>query len=365
MRSLTSRLVLVVIGLILLLSPLFVRTVIWGLNDRPYAVGQVPITSVAATPVPTATPQGLVADSMLLDTPMRPGPVVIDLAHGNRLTRSQFEPLSSALARRGVGTRFWLSDVDVMSLNQLSRLSRPIGRIGTFARRRYGAWWSSAPSFCGPRRRLPWSNALSLMEGISLSSATPMWWVILPRMSTALVNPLAWSLTTIISMTPLSTMATIRSFFPDDFEGQAERLAERRISLYGARSIGGEVTPLLRTAFTTLSSIRTGLTNFTTMALGGLASRGTLGRVLALSDFDALTNSYVERNDNIELVEFVAGFLAAAERQDTITDFPGYLGKEVALIFGNAEAVNAQILTRRGAPSTRFGNDGAFVDFGW
>jgi hypothetical protein len=52
----------------------------------------------------------------------------------------------------------------------------------------------------------------------------------------------------------------------------------------------------------------------------------------------------VERHDNIELVEFVAGFLAAAERKDTITDFPGYLGKEVALIFGNAEAVNAQIL---------------------
>jgi hypothetical protein len=132
--------------------------------------------------------------------------------------------------------------------------------------------------------------------------------------------------------------------FPDDYEGQAERLAARRISLYGARSIGGEVSPLLRTAFTTLSSIRTGLTNFTIMALGGLESRGTLGRVLALSDFDVLTNSYVERNDNQELVEFVAGFLAAAERKDTITDFPGYLGKQVALVFGNAEAVDAKIL---------------------
>jgi hypothetical protein len=131
---------------------------------------------------------------------------------------------------------------------------------------------------------------------------------------------------------------------PNDYQGQGERLASREIAVYGARSIGGEVSPLLRTAHTTLSSIRTGLTNFTVMALGGLESRGTLGRVLALSDFDALTNSYVERHDNIELVEFVAGFLAAAERQDTITDFPAYLGKEVALIFGNADVVDAQIL---------------------
>lgn len=66
--------------------------------------------------------------------------------------------------------------------------------------------------------------------------------------------------------------------------------------------------------------------------------------MLALSDFDVLTNSYVERHDNMELVEFVAGFLAVAQRKDTITDFPAYLGKDVALIFGNVDAVNAQIL---------------------
>ena len=117
MRVMTSRLVLAAMALLLLLAPLFVRTVIWGMNDRSYAVGQVPITSVAATPVPTNTPEPVVADSMLLDTPLRPGPVIVDLAHGNRLSRSQFEPLAAALARRGVGTRFWLSNVDIMSLN--------------------------------------------------------------------------------------------------------------------------------------------------------------------------------------------------------------------------------------------------------
>src|SRR3954464_2355131 len=101
MRPFTTRLILGGLAFVLLLAPLFVRTVIWGMNERPYALGQVPITSVAATPIPTITPAAAVADSMLLDTPMRPGPVVVDLAHGNRLERSQFEPMAAALARRG------------------------------------------------------------------------------------------------------------------------------------------------------------------------------------------------------------------------------------------------------------------------
>ena len=99
------RLFFVIAAVALLAAPTFVRAVVWGYNLRPYGVGQVPVTSVAATPMPTNTPIPVVADSMLLDRPLRPGPVVVDLAHGNVLTRSQFEPLAAALARRGVGLR--------------------------------------------------------------------------------------------------------------------------------------------------------------------------------------------------------------------------------------------------------------------
>lgn len=343
MRVWTTRLILAALALILLLSPLFVRAVIWGVNSRPYAVGQVPITSVAATPVPTETPEPLVADSMLLDTPLRPGPVVVDLAHGNRLTRSQFEPLASALARRGVGTRFWLSTVDLMALNNYLDYPDQSADLGPLLEDAT-ALVVVSPFFLWTREEIALVERFVADGGHLLMISDPDVIGDLAQDINTLGEPFGVVFNDDYLYDTSANDGNYTFIFPDDFVGEAERLTSRHIAFYGARSIGGEITPLLRTAFTTLSSIRTGLTNFTTMALGGLESRGTRGRVLALSDFDVLTNSYVERHDNHELVEFVAGFLAAAERKDTITDFPGYLGKEVALIFGNAQAVDAKIL---------------------
>jgi hypothetical protein len=343
MRSWTSRLVLAGVALVLLFAPLFVRTVIWGLNKRSYAVGQVPITSVAATPVPTATPEALVAESMLLNTPMRPGPVIVDLAHGNRLTRAQFEPLSSALARRGVGTRFWQSTVDVMALNNYLDYPDQSEELAPMLEGA-SALVVVSPFFLWTREEIALAERFVADGGHLLLISDPDVLGDLAQDVNTLGEPFGVVFNDDYLYDTTVNDGNYTFIFPNDYEGQAERLASRQIAMYGARSIGGEVEPLLRTAFTTLSSIRTGLTNFTTMALGGLESRGTLGRVLAMSDFDVLTNTYVERHDNIELVEFVAGYLAAAQRKDTITDFPAYLGKEVALVFGNVEAVDAKIL---------------------
>jgi hypothetical protein len=343
MRSTTSRLILAGLALLLLVSPLFVRTMIWGLNDRSYAVGQVPITSVAATPVPTSTPVALSADSMLLDTPLRPGPVIVDLAHGNRLARSQFEPLSAALARRGVGTNFWLSTVDVLSLSNYLDYPDQSETLAPLLEEA-SALVVVSPFFLWTKDEIALAERFVADGGHLLLISDPDVVGDLAQDINTLGEPFGVVFNDDYLYDTSVNDGNYTFIFPDDYEGEAERLATRKVAFYGARSIGGEVKPLLRTAFTTLSSIRTGLTNFTTMALGGLESRGTLGRVLAISDFDVLTNSYVERHDNHDLVEFVAGFLSAAQRRDTITDFPGYLGKEVSLIFGNAEAVNAQIL---------------------
>jgi hypothetical protein len=343
MRSTTTRLILAAVALFLLVSPLFVRTMIWSLNDRSYAVGQVPITSVAATPVPTSTPEALSPDSMLLDTPLRPGPVIVDLAHGNRLSRSQFEPLSAALARRGVGTNFWLSTIDVLSLTNYLDYPDQSEDLAPMLEEA-SALVVVSPFFLWTKEEIALAERFVADGGHLLLISDPDVVGDLAQDVNTLGEPFGVVFNDDYLYDTSANDGNYTFIFPDDYQGEAERLATRRIAFYGARSIGGEVTPLLRSAFTTLSSIRTGLTNFTTMALGGLESRGTLGRVLAMSDFDVITNSYVERHDNHELVEFVAGFLAAAQRQDTITDFPGYLGKEVSLIFGNAEAVNAQIL---------------------
>ncbi|MCB0054749.1 MAG: hypothetical protein KDE24_34970, partial [Caldilinea sp.] len=135
-------------------------------------------------------------------------------------------------------------------------------------------------------------------------------------------------------------------FFQGDFFDQAEALAGSRIAFYGGRSIDGAVIPQVRSASTTLSSLRTGQTGFTTGATGGVEAGGSLGRVLALSDFDVLTDPYVARHDNRRLLAFVAEFLAGGERNHSIADFPAALGKEVALVIDDSAPVGAQGLVK-------------------
>ncbi len=116
-------------------------------------------------------------------------------------------------------------------------------------------------------------------------------------------------------------------FFQDEFLGQAADLAGSRIAFYGGRSIGGAVETLVRSADTTLSSLRNGLTSFNTVVLGGSPANNSSGRVLAMSDFDVLTDPYVARHDNRRMLQFVADFLAGAKRDNDIADFPAFLGQ--------------------------------------
>ena len=136
------------------------------------------------------------------------------------------------------------------------------------------------------------------------------------------------------------------NFFADDFGGEAAELEGSLVAFYGARSLSGDVQPQVRTVDTTLSSVRTGLTDFTVVGVAGLAENGTAGRVLAMSDIDVLAEPYVERHDNRRLVRFVADFLADSLREETIIDFPNYLSREVALVYGSQGAVDAALLIK-------------------
>jgi len=84
-------------GLVLLLLPLFVRAAFWGYHRRPYAPSELPSFSVAATPQPTVTPWAQTPPPSQAKQELRPGPVIVDMAHGNRVSRNQFEPLAAAL----------------------------------------------------------------------------------------------------------------------------------------------------------------------------------------------------------------------------------------------------------------------------
>ncbi len=341
-RPLIYRIILAVIGLLLLITPLFVRTVVWRLNQRSY-VADVPVASVAATPVPTATPIPLVPQAVAVSKEIRPGPVIVDLAHGNRLNRQQFEPLAAALAHYGLGMRFWLGTVDILSVTSYQDVPDQSAELQELL--------ADASALIVASPFLLWNQAeISVVErfvadgGHLLLISDPDVLGDLAQDINNLAEPFGIVFNDDYLYDTTTNDGNYTYIFQDQFLDQAAGLATARIAFYGARSISGEIMPQVRTTDTTLSSIRTGVTNFTTVALGGLTGTDMAWRVLAMSDFDVLTAPFVERHDNRQLVEFVAKFLASAQRVDTVTDFPAYLGSRVNLIFGNASAVDAQIL---------------------
>lgn len=343
MTQKVGRIIVIILAVVLLIGPLLTRTYMLGYTQRGYAPTPLPSLSLATTPVPTNTPVASIQRATVSDAELRPGPVIVDLAHGNRLARSQFEPLSAVLANRGLGLRFWLTSIDPLSISNFMDYpdqSEDLAELLADA----SALVVASPFFL-------WSPAeISQVERF-VADGGRLLLISDPDVVGDLaqdINNLAEPFGVVFADDYLyDTQANDGNFvyvFQGEYLDQAAALAGSTIALYGARSIGGDVTPQLRTGDTALSNLRTGLTNLTTAAIGGLTTRGTHGNVLALGDFDVLTMPFVERHDNRRLVEFAADFLAAAQRNDTVTDFPAYLGKEVSLVFGNASAVDAQIL---------------------
>ncbi|RIK54460.1 MAG: hypothetical protein DCC57_06775 [Chloroflexi bacterium] len=359
-RPLILRIVLGVIALLLLIAPLFVRSVVWRLNDRAY-VADVPVVSLAATPVPTATPVVLEPGTVRVAQGMRAGPVVVDLAHGNRLNRNQFEPLAAALARRGLGMRFWLGTVDILAVTNYQDFPDQSEELQGLLENA-SALVVASPFFLWTQAEIGVVQRFVADGGHLLLISDPDVLGDLAQDINNLAEPFGIVFNDDYLYDTSVNDGNYTYIFQAQFLDQAAGLAGQKVAFYGARSISGEVMPQVRSTDTTLSSVRTGITGFTTVALGGLTGKDTAWRVLAMSDFDVLTAPFVERHDNRRLVEFVANFLASAQRLDTVTDFPAYLGKQVALIFGNASAVDAQILAEGSRLQDSLGLTGRQLD---
>ncbi len=344
MSNLTIRRGLVLAaGLVLLLLPLFVRAAFWGYHRRPYAPSELPSFSVAATPQPTVTPWAQTPPPSQAKQELRPGPVIVDMAHGNRVSRNQFEPLAAALARRGVGIRFWMSDIDPMTVTNFLAYPDQSEELAPLLRDA-SALVAASPFFLWSKAEIALVERFVADGGRLLLISDPNVVGDLAQDINNLAEPFGIVFADDYLYDTVENDGNHVYVFQTQFEDQAAELAGRRIAFYGARSISGEVTPQIRTAPTTLSALREGTTGLTTAALGGLASRGTLGGVLAMSDIDVMTAPFVERHDNAFLTEFVTDFLVSGERTNSVTDFPAYLGKHVTLVFANAAAVDAPIL---------------------
>lgn len=337
-------LLVAVIGLLLLVGPSTLRYLQSSPPPAAYTPPVIPTAAVAATPIPTATPMAALAPPTAAATaaPQR-GPVVVDLAHYTMLQRNRFQPLAAALATRGVDLRFWLPTVsaDVDSLAAFPDQSEALQTTLADA----SALVVISPFFLYSDKEVQVVARFLADGGRLLLISDPD----VEGDAARDTNSLATRFNVVFNEDYLYDTVdndeNFTHFFQGDFFDQAANLEGSRIAFYGGRSIDGAVTPQVRSAATTLSSLRIGQSKFTTVALGGMADNNSIGRVLALSDFDVLTDPYVARHDNRKLLDFVADFLAGGARNQTIADFPAFFGKEVALIIDSSDPVGADAVS--------------------
>lgn len=329
-------------GVALLAGPALFRIWVLGLNERPYSEVIAP-PLVAATPEPSATPVALGRQVIAAEPDLRGGPVVVDFAHFNQINAAGLQPLAAALAQRGLATRIWLSDVDPFTVESIGEIPDQADALGAQLADASALvvispyiWWQPGEidvleSFVADGGRL-----LLISDPDIVGDAAVYMNLLSERFGIVFNDDYLYDTT--------RNDENYTHFFLDRFEDAAARLAGSTIAMYGGRSISGDVTAEARSAPTTLSSRRTGVSGFTTVAIGGDSGRGTSGRVLALTDFDVLTEPNVVRFDNQRLVDFTADFLAAGERDAGVADFPASLGKQVTLLIGAEGALSADTL---------------------
>lgn len=345
MKRSTFWILVAVAALLLVAGPTLWRTMQQRTPQAVYTPPAVPTAAVAATPIPTATPAPIAPVDAVSGDEVRRGPVVVDLAHYSAVERNRFQPLASALAGQGVDLRFWLPTVALDDITQFADFpdqSEALqGELSDAS-----ALIVVSPYFLYSEKEVQVVERFLTDGGRLLIISDPDLESDAARDTNSLAAPLNIVFNEDYLYDTVDNDENYTYFFQGDFFDQAEALAGSRIAFYGGRSIDGAVIPQVRSAPTTLSSLRTGQSGFTTAATGGVASNGSQGRVLALSDFDVLTDPYVARHDNRRLLAFVAEFLAGGTRNQSIADFPAALGKEVALIIDDSAPVGARGLTK-------------------
>ena len=345
MRRETRITLIGVIGLILLVMPMLVRSSLFRSQSNPYVPPPTDEFTTAATPIPTNTPLAQLASVSEIVGELPPGPVVVDLAHFNRLDRSKFQPLASALAQRGVSMRFWLPvGIDPMQIqsfldfpDQSEKLAAELEDASALV--------IVSPFFLWTPKEIAQVVQFVADGGLLYLVSDPDNIGDVARDINNVGDPFGVVFSDDYLYNTQRNDENFTYTFQGEFLDRAAELAGREIVFYGARSIIGSVTPQIISDGTTLSSARTGVTGFTTVALAGLPTNETEGRVLAMSDFDVLSEPFVTRFQNRSMVDFVADFLAGSARINTLTDFPNSLGKEVALVYGSENTVDGELLT--------------------
>lgn len=345
MKTFFRRFLILLVAIVCLFAPTFIRTTWLGYNQRSYRPPAIDAFNLAATPAPTNTP-ALAGQSANISTqPLRRGPIVVDLAHFNRLNPSSFQPLAAALAAQGVGMRFWISNIDVTAMD--SFLDFPDQSEGLAAQLVDASGLIViSPFFLWSKQEIAQVEAFVANGGRLFLISDPDVQGDWATVTNMVAEPFGIVFNDDYLYDTVENDENYTYFFQKTFLDQASTLSDSRIAFYGGRSISGAVIDQVRSAPTTLSSLRSGLSDFVTVAIGGEAANTSSGRVLAMSDFDVLTEPYVTRHDNRRILTFVADFLGNGQREAALVNFPTYLDKTVALVVDSSNGINAQLLSQ-------------------
>lgn len=331
------------VGLALLAGPYLARTYVLNFTARPYAAPAADLPNLAATPAATATARPLAASISESARTLGPGEVIVDFAHFNQVNAAGLQPMAAALSRRGLATRLWISEVDAMQVESVTDFPDQSNDLEALLRDA-SALVVVSPLFLWTPQEIATAERFVADGGRVLLISDPD----IVGDAAIFMNLLAEPFGVVFNDDYLYD--TVRNdenfthFFLAEFVDLASGLQGSRIAMYGGRSISGDVTALARSAPTTLSSRRAGVSKFTTVALGGKNGRISEGRVLALSDFDVLTEPNVTRHDNANLLEFVAAFLTGGKRDAGMADFPSTLDEAAQLVIGVEGALDADTL---------------------
>ncbi|MCX6046303.1 MAG: hypothetical protein NT075_14420 [Chloroflexi bacterium] len=343
MKNFFRRLLILVVALLCLFGPTFVNSSFLGYNRRAYTPPAIDAFTIAATPAPTATPVALDQTTGMATAPLRRGPIVVDLAHFNRVNPSSFQPLEAALAAQGVGLRLWLSNADISKMQSYLDFPDQSQALAEQLSDASGLIVIS-PFFLWSKLEIALVEKFVANGGRLLMISDPDVQGDFPTATNMLAAPFGIVFNDDYLYDTVANDENYTHFFQKSFADQASKLNGSQIVFYGGRSISGGVTAQVHSAPTTLSSLRTGQSEFTTVAIGGQQANQSTGRVLAMSDFDVLTEPYITRFDNRRILDFTATFLSASQRADTLANFPSYLGKDIALVVGGTDGINAALL---------------------
>lgn len=270
-RRTQTLIAIALVGIVLFLAPVLLRFWLYGNRGATYQPPAQSAPLLARTPEATATAWTLdrAVSSAALALPH--GSVVIDFAHFNQLDPRGLQPLASALARRGHATRVWISDIDPFAITSLSEtpdqskaLEEQLHDASALIVISPFVLWSSEEIAVVERFVADGGRLLLISDPDIIGDAAVY--------TNLLAEPFGIVFNDDYLYDTVRNDKNYTHFFQGEFLDQAEALDGMDIAFYGGRSISGDVTAQARSAATTLSSRRTGVTGFTRVR--PLADRG-------------------------------------------------------------------------------------------